>query len=103
MVYISTGVLLVLQHWRNPGQAKWVPLLDTNHLERRVGGRKEESYWPVAVSRDRFCCIILKGGEKYPYFPRPLLSEFDFKVPVSNPPDEDTSKNDPLAVLEESF
>lgn len=103
MVYTSDGVLLVLQHWRKSGQAKWVPLLDTAHLERRIGGRKEESYWPVAVSQNKFCCIILKGGEKYPYFPRPLLSEFDFKVPVSNPPEENMAKNDPLAVLEETF
>ncbi|KAK6528701.1 hypothetical protein TWF694_003943 [Orbilia ellipsospora] len=103
MVYASTGVLLVLQHWRTPGQAQWVPILDTNHLDRRVGGRKEESYWPVAVSQDKFCCIILKGGEKYPYFPRPLLSEFEFRVPVSNPPDEDASKNDTMSKLEESF
>ncbi|KAF3941249.1 hypothetical protein ABW19_dt0208791 [Dactylella cylindrospora] len=103
MVYTSTGVLLVLQHWRSPGQAKWVPILDTNHLDRRVGGRKEESYWPVAVSQNKFCCIILKGGEKYPYFPRPLLSEFDFRIPVSNPPDEDESKNDPMNKLEEAY
>ncbi|EPS43029.1 hypothetical protein H072_2988 [Dactylellina haptotyla CBS 200.50] len=103
MIYVSTGVLLVLQHWRNPGQARWVPLLDTTHLDRRIGGKKEETYWPVAVSQDKFCCIILKGGEKYPYFPRPLLSEFDFRVPVSNPPDEDESKNDAMSKLEESF
>ncbi|RVD88494.1 uncharacterized protein DFL_002677 [Arthrobotrys flagrans] len=103
MVYTSDGVLLVLQHWRNPGQAQWVPILDTAHLERRIGGKKEESYWPVAVSQDKFCCIILKGGEKYPYFPRPLLSEFEFRVPVSNPPDEDQAKNDPIAKLEESY
>ncbi|KAF3902020.1 hypothetical protein AA313_de0204458 [Arthrobotrys entomopaga] len=103
MVYASTGVLLVLQNWRTPGQARWVPILDTNHLDRRVGGRKEESYWPVAVSQDKFCCIILKGGEKYPYFPRPLLSEFEFRVPVSNPPDEDEARNDTMSKLEESF
>ncbi|KAJ6262178.1 hypothetical protein Dda_2983 [Drechslerella dactyloides] len=103
MVYLSTGVLLVLQHWRSPGQARWVPILDTNYLDRRIGGKKEESYWPVAVSQDKFCCIILKGGEKHPYFPRPLLSEFDFTMPVSNPPEEDEAKNDPMSKLEESF
>lgn len=83
-IYDSSGVLLILLHWRIPGQARWVPLLDTNHLERLVGGRKEESYWPVAVAHDKFHCIILKGGDKYPYFPRPLLSEFEFNIPLSS-------------------
>lgn len=83
-MYDSEGVLLVLQHWRTPGQGRWVPLLDTKQLERLAGGRKEESYWPVAVAQDKFHCIILKGGDKYPYFPRPLLSEFDFRIPVSD-------------------
>ncbi|KAJ6171586.1 Dihydroxy-acid/6-phosphogluconate dehydratase [Penicillium chermesinum] len=83
-IYDSTGVLLVLQHWRIQGQARWVPLLDTKQLARLAKGRKEESYWPVAVAHDRFHCIILKGGDKNPYFPRPLLSEFEFQVPISS-------------------
>ncbi|KAI9846187.1 MAG: hypothetical protein M1837_004301 [Sclerophora amabilis] len=85
-IYDSTGVLLMLLHWREPGQARWVPVLNTKALDRLAGGRKEESYWPVAVAQDKFHCIILKGGDQYPYFPRPLLSEFDFKVPLSDPP-----------------
>lgn len=75
---------MVLQHWRTPGQARWVPLLDTKQLARLAGGRKEETYWPVAVAQEKFHCIILKGGDKHPYFPRPLLSEFDFQVPISS-------------------
>lgn len=59
-VYDSDGVLLVCVHWRQAGQAKWVPLLDTRLLERLASGRKEESYWPVAVAQDKFHCIILK-------------------------------------------
>ena len=82
-VYDSEGVLLVLQHWRAPGAGRWIPLLDTRRLARLASGRKEESYWPVAVARDRFHCIILKGGDRHPYFPRPLLSEFDFEIPVA--------------------
>lgn len=83
-IYDSDGVLLVLQHWRIPGQARWVPLLDTRLLERLATGRKEETYWPVAVAQEKFHCIILKGGDKYPYFPRPLLTEFDFQIPISS-------------------
>jgi chromosome transmission fidelity protein 4 len=106
-IYDSTGVLLVLQHWRTPGQARWVPLLDTKLLDRLASGLKQETYWPVAVAQDKFHCIILKGGDKYPYFPRPLLTEFDFKIPVSNaePPstagDETTPTDGPK--LEEAF
>ena len=85
-IYDSTGTLLVLLHWRNMGQAKWVPVLDTRLLERLQGGKKEETYWPVAIADQKFHCIILKGGDKYPYFPRPLLSEFDLSIPVIRPP-----------------
>lgn len=82
-IYDSTQTLLTCLHWRTPGAAKWVPLLDTRQLDRLRDGKKEESYWPVAVAEGKFHCIILKGGDRYPYFPRPLLSEFEFKVPVS--------------------
>ncbi|RLL96233.1 hypothetical protein CFD26_101219 [Aspergillus turcosus] len=109
-IYDSEGVLLILQHWRTNGQARWVPLLDTKQLERLAGGRKEETYWPVAVAQEKFHCIILKGGDRYPYFPRPLLSEFDFRIPISDRPqkatnddDGDESRNDASARFEESF
>ena len=84
--YDSNGVLCVLTGWRQPGQARWVPLLDTRLLDRLRDGRKEETYWPVAVAQEKFHCIILKGGDRYPYFPRPLLSEFDLRIPVNEPP-----------------
>lgn len=38
------------------------------------------------MADNRFHCIILKGGDQYPYFPRPLLSEFDFSIPLSSEP-----------------
>ena len=93
-IYDSTGVLLTLLHWRTPGQAKWVPLLDTKLLDRLRSGKKEETYWPVAVADDKFHAIILKGGEKSPYFPRPLLSEFDFNIPVVRPVDKPSVDED---------
>ena len=109
-IYDSTGTLLVLVHWRTPGQARWVPLLDTRRLARLAGGRKEETYWPVAVAGERFHCIILKGGDKQPYFPRPLLSEFPFEIPLSTvtASDDDASADGPAvpteqAKLEETF
>jgi chromosome transmission fidelity protein 4 len=90
-IYDSTGVLLVLLHWRNPGQAKWVPLLDTAQLARLQDGRRFEKYWPVAVADGRFHCVILKGNTESPYFPVPLLSDFEFEIPIG----ERTVRADP--------
>lgn len=59
-----------------------MPLLDTRLLSRLASGRKHETYFPIAVAENKFHCIILKGGDQYPYFPRPLLSEFDFSIPL---------------------
>lgn len=73
-------------HWRRPSRACWVPLLDTKLLSRLASGRKHESYFPIAVADNKFHCIILKGGDQYPYFPRPLLSEFEFSVPLTSAP-----------------
>jgi chromosome transmission fidelity protein 4 len=104
-IYDSEGVLLVCLHWRTPGQAKWVPLLDTSQLDRLASGRKEEAYWPVAVAMDKFHCIILKGGEQYPYFPRPLLSDFEFKIPVTARDEDKQDENEDgvVQMLEEEY
>jgi chromosome transmission fidelity protein 4 len=76
-------------------------------MARLAGGRKEETYWPVAVAQDKFHCIILKGGDKNPYFPRPLLSEFAFQVPVASAPPKDSTESEDTATegarFEESF
>jgi chromosome transmission fidelity protein 4 len=85
-IYDSTGTLLTLLHWRQPSRASWIPLLDTKLLPRLASGRKHESYFPIAVADNKFHCIILKGGDQYPYFPRPLLSEFDFSIPLTSAP-----------------
>ena len=105
-IYDTTGVLLVLQHWRTPGQARWVPILDTKRLERLADGKKEETYWPVAVAQEKFHSIILKGGEQHPYFPKPLLSEFDIKIPLSSTKGSSNEQSEDPAEgqdLEESF
>ncbi|EGR45827.1 uncharacterized protein TRIREDRAFT_67467 [Trichoderma reesei QM6a] len=92
-IYDSTGTLLTLLHWRQPSRASWVPLLDTKLLPRLASGRKSETYFPIAVAENKFHCIILKGGDQYPYFPRPLLSEFDFSIPLHSLPEPKTKKN----------
>ncbi|KAE9372139.1 chromosome segregation protein-like protein [Stipitochalara longipes BDJ] len=111
-IYDSTGTLLTLLHWRTPSQATWIPLLDTKLLSRLASGRKTETYFPVAVADNKFHCIILKGGDQYPYFPRPLLSEFDFQIPLSSKPKADSgddeeaeaeNEGDELGKLESEF
>jgi chromosome transmission fidelity protein 4 len=109
-IYDSTGTLLTLLHWRTPSQATWVPLLDTKLLSRLASGRKTETYFPVAVADNKFHCIILKGGDQYPYFPRPLLSEFEFQIPLTSTPkpssdDEDAAlgEGDELKKLEGDY
>lgn len=77
---------MTLLHWRQPSRASWVPLLDTKLMPRVASGRRQESYFPIAVADNKFHCIILKGGDQYPYFPRPLLSEFDFSIPLASAP-----------------
>lgn len=67
--------------------------MDTTLLPRLASGRKSESYYPIAVADSKFHCIILKGGDQYPYFPRPLLSEFDFSVPLTSEPPKNKSQN----------
>ena len=38
----------------------------------------------MAVAQEKFHCIILKGGDQHPYFPKPLLTEFELRMPVSS-------------------
>lgn len=67
---------------------------------------KTESYFPVAVADNQFHCVILKGGDQYPYFPKPLLSPFDFEIPVSSPDkptEDDEVGGDEVKKLEKTF
>ncbi|KIJ49698.1 hypothetical protein M422DRAFT_59357 [Sphaerobolus stellatus SS14] len=81
-MYDSNGLLSILDKFRRPHQARWVPLLDATTLGRREG--KDESYWPVGVSATTFMCIILKGRETYPGFPRPLIQDLEVQIPLFN-------------------
>lgn len=76
----SAGVLYILDRFRRPTQARWVPVLDSSTLARRVG--KDESYWPVGLSNSHFHCLILKGREAEPGFPRPLVQDLEVRTPL---------------------
>lgn len=79
VIYDSDGLLSVLDRFRRPGQARWVPLFDA---EAQGAAAKKETYWPVGVTDSRFNCVILKGTEREPWFPRPLIQELDLRMPL---------------------
>jgi chromosome transmission fidelity protein 4 len=81
-MYDSACILSVLDRFRRPMQGRWIPILDTNTLARRQG--KDESYWPIGLSGKLFMCLILKGREEYPAWPRPLVQELEVQLPMLN-------------------
>jgi len=57
-MYTSAGLISILDRFRRPTQGRWVPILDTTTLARKVG--KQESYWAVGLSGKELQCVILK-------------------------------------------
>ncbi|KAG8966448.1 hypothetical protein FRC03_011986 [Tulasnella sp. 419] len=93
-IYDSNGLLSVMDRFRRPTQGRWVPVLDTNSIDRKSS--REESYWAVGLSSTEFTCVILKGGEKVPGFPRPMVQELPIHMPLLD-------LESPQAQLEEKF
>ncbi|TPX35470.1 hypothetical protein SmJEL517_g02056 [Synchytrium microbalum] len=73
--YDSVGILRMLDI---SDTLKWMPYLDTRAT--RVGN--QETYWAIGVTDTDFLCAIIKGAEKHPHFPKPLLHEIPLQMPL---------------------
>lgn len=74
-MYDSTGLLSILDRHRRPSQARWVPFHDSSSI-------KDKSYWPVGLTETHSTCVILRGKEREPWFPRPLIQEIELGIPL---------------------
>lgn len=81
-IYDSASVLRVLQRQRRPDQGCWVPVFDGKAYAKKE--QKTEKYWPVGVLRDRLMCVVLRGTNSYPFFPRPPVKDIALQLPLLN-------------------
>lgn len=76
--------LLVLQSWRETGNAKWIPILNLHNAITEYESNENKlkwSCWPLGLINDSLNCLILKNGG-YPGFPLPLPVEIDIEIPI---------------------
>ncbi|KAI3639444.1 hypothetical protein MIR68_002459 [Amoeboaphelidium protococcarum] len=73
-IYTDDGLLLAYIAKFN----QWCPLLDTSIYSKD----KTDFYWPIAFDDKCLSVIICKAGDKYPRFPKPIVSELDLKLPL---------------------
>lgn len=79
--------LTILSHWRETGNARWVPVLSCGEVVRDYGlseSKKNWKAWPLGVTEDKFNCLILKNNDNYPGFPLSLPIELEVKLPVKS-------------------
>ena len=74
MSFDSFGILRMLNIYDH---FAWIPVLDS----RSHSAGRNESYWPVGVNAKQFYCVICKGTQNYPGFPKPILCDFPLQVP----------------------
>lgn len=82
----SDDSLTVLSHWRETGNARWIPILSCGDVITDYGlsdSKKNWKSWPLGLTEDKLVCLILKNSDSYPGFPLPLPVELDVKLPVT--------------------
>lgn len=80
VTFDSAGVLRLLYHQRRPFQGRWIPVFDSKSYAS--ANERTEKYWPVGVLRDRLMCVILRGSNTYPFFPRPPVKDIPLQLPL---------------------
>ncbi|GEQ66378.1 hypothetical protein JCM33374_g41 [Metschnikowia sp. JCM 33374] len=77
--------LVVLSHWREANNARWIPLLNCTDAVSDFGvseSKKNWKCWPLGLQEDKSVCLILKNNDIYPGFPLPLPIELDLRLPT---------------------
>lgn len=77
--------LVVLSHWREVNNARWIPVLNCTDAVSDFGlseSKKNWKSWPLGLQEDRAVCLILKNNDIYPGFPLPLPIELDLRLPT---------------------
>lgn len=77
--------LTVLSQWREPGNARWIPILNCKDIVTDYGLNESKTNWktwPLGLLDDKFVCLVLKNSHEYPGFPLPLPIELEIKLPV---------------------
>ncbi|KAI9495678.1 WD40-repeat-containing domain protein [Zychaea mexicana] len=80
LMYDSQHVLSILHRQRRPGQSYWVPVFDGKATAKSL--ERQEKYWPVGMLRDRLMCLVVRGNNESPYFPRPPVDDMELRMPV---------------------
>lgn len=77
--------LTVLSQWREPGNARWIPILNCKDIVTDYGLNESKANWktwPLGLLDDKFVCLVLKNSHEHPGFPLPLPIELEIKLPV---------------------
>lgn len=85
---IVTGnddALTILAQWREPNNARWIPILNCKDIVTDYGLAKTKenwSCWPLGFQDEKFVAMVLKTTDSYPGFPLPLPVDFAVRMPV---------------------
>lgn len=81
----NDDALSILSHWREPNNARWVPILNCKDVVTDYGlvkSKQNWSCWPLGFHEEKFVAMVLKNSDSYPGFPLPLPVDFPIRMPV---------------------